>query len=386
MESQHYAGLGASSSKEGVHKSVGYKAGKSHFSELCSDVCGDPNYQSILHADGAGTKSIVAYLAYRESKDPSWFKGLAQDSLVMNLDDVACVGALESLTLCNTIGRNRFLVNDECISQLIEGYNSTTKQLAEFGIKIKLAGGETADMGDLVRTLVVDSSLFARVQKKSVINFDSVTEGDSIVGFASFGRCIYETDFNSGIGSNGFTLARHALISKAYSEKYPEILCPEIDSDKAYRGKYKLFDAPKPLKQNIARALLSPTRSYTPLIVELQRELKSNIHGLVHCTGGGQAKIINFSKGKRYTKNKLFAVPAIFQLIQESLQVPWPEMYTVFNMGHRLELICPEKYAKTAIQLASELKIEAQVIGFVDEIRGSKNELRIESPFGNFDY
>lgn len=380
-----YATLGASASKSGVHAAVGYKSGSPYFAEPLPDVCASEAHFSFLHSDGAGTKSIVAYLAFRESKDVRWFHNLAFDSLVMNLDDVACVGALESLALTNTIGRNRRLIPDEAIQAIVTGYRDIAKRLASYGIDVQLAGGETADLGDAVRTLIVDSSLFARVKKKKAISFDNVREGDVIIGLASFGKCAWEDEFNSGIGSNGLTLARHALIHNDYADTYPEIIDPGLDRSKAYRGQHKLFDAPKPLTQNIARALLSPTRSYAPLIKALLKEAESEIHGLVHCTGGGQAKIKNFGKGKRYIKNSFFPVPAVFAAIQESLNVPWEEMYSVFNMGHRLEVICSEKTAALVEKIAARLKIDAIKVGFVEEIRGSRNEVVLDTPFGSFE-
>ncbi|MBX7145138.1 MAG: phosphoribosylformylglycinamidine cyclo-ligase [Oligoflexia bacterium] len=380
-----YSALGASASKAGVHAAVGYKAGSSYFAEPLPDVCGNADYYSFLHSDGAGTKSIIGYLAYRESKDTSWFRNLAFDSLSMNLDDVACVGALTSLTLTNTIGRNRQLIPDQAIQEIVSGYRDAAKRMASYGIDISLAGGETADLGDIVRTLVVDSALFARVKRKHAVCFDRVCEGDVIIGLASFGKCAYESEFNSGIGSNGLTLARHALIHSSYAEKYPEILDPTIDASLAYRGKHKLFDAPKPLSQNIARALLSPTRSYAPFIAAALQELGTEVHGLVHCTGSGQTKIKNFGRGKRYIKNGFFPTPAIFEAIQASLNIPWEEMYSVFNMGHRLEVICPEKSAKVIEKLAARLKIDTIKVGFVEEIRGSRNEVVLDTPYGCFE-
>lgn len=385
-EAGSYAELGASSSKGGVHAAVGYKPGREHFAELFPDVCRDSRYYSLLHADGAGTKAIPAYIAFRETNDPSWFRSLAQDSLVMNLDDVACVGAFESLALCNTIGRNRKLVPDAAIEQIVGGYKETIATLAREGIDIELCGGETADLGDIVRTLIVDSSLFARVKKEQAVSFKNIQDGDFIIGLSSSGQCSYESAPNSGIGSNGLTLARHALISSDYAAKYPEILSPEIDAQKAYRGQWKFFDAPNPLEQNIARAILSPTRSYAPLIKRLLEECGSEIHGLVHCTGGGQTKIGHFGKGNRYLKTELFPVPPIFELIQKSLSVPWAEMFAVFNMGHRLEVICSEKTAASVRAIADYFKIESRRIGIVEQRGGSRNEVVIESKYGTFCY
>ncbi len=385
-EAGSYAALGASSSKAGVHAAVGYTPGREYFAELFPDVCRNPNYYSLLHADGAGTKAIVAYIAFKESSDPSWFRSLAQDSLVMNLDDVACVGAFDSLALCNTIGRNKRCVPDDAIEQIVAGYRDTIANLAREGVDIELCGGETADVGDIVRTLIVDSSLFARVKRDVAVSFNRIADGDVILGISSTGQCGYENSPNSGIGSNGLTLARHALIASEYAQKYPEILAPEIDPLKAYQGKWKLFDTPKPLTQNIARSLLSPTRSYAPFIKRLLEEAGVEIHGIVHCTGGGQTKIGHFGKGNRYIKTDLFPVPPIFELIQQSLSVPWAEMYAVFNMGHRLEIICNEKTASTARAIADYFKLESRRVGVVEHFGSGRNEVVIDGKFGTFHY
>lgn len=385
-ESEHYAGLGASSSKSGVHAAVGYQSGREHFAELLPDVCGNKQYYSLLHADGAGTKAVVAYLAYRETGNPSWFRSLAQDSLVMNLDDVACVGAFESLTLSNTIGRNRFLVSDACVEAIVQGYRDYADTLRKAGIEIDLAGGETADIGDLVRTVVVDSTILARVKKSSTISFVNVQAGDSIVALSGTGRTIYESEENSGIGSNGLTLARHALISQSYADKYPEIVDPHLPKDRSYRGVAQLFDTPAPLTMPIAKALLSPTRCYAPILKVILEQCGENIHGVCHCSGGGQTKIMNFGCAIRYIKDDLFAVPPIFELIQASLAVPWKEMYAVFNMGHRMEIICPENTFAAIESISKHFGVEARRIGRVEKASRQSNELVIASPFGEFKY
>lgn len=384
-ESKTYAELGVSSSKSGVLKAVGAGETSAFFCELREDAAGDPAYYSLLHADGAGTKSIPAYLAYRETGDVSWLAGLAQDSLVMNLDDTACVGAFESLMLSNTIGRNRLLVPDEAVAAIIRRYRETAELLAAHGVAIELCGGETADLGDVVRTLVVDSTLFARVRRDGAISADRIAAGDIIIGLSSSGQAAYEKTPNSGIGSNGLTLARHALISARYAERYPEICDPGLRKEDTYRGRHDLFEEPAGLGTSIAQALLAPTRSYAPVIKRLQAELPGGLHGVIHCTGGGQTKILRFGRGKHYVKDALFACPPIFRLIQEGMDVPWAEMYAVFNMGHRMEIVCAERDASTVIAAAAEYKIEARRIGYVEESAGG-NTLAIESEFGRFDY
>ncbi len=385
-ESSQYAQLGASSSKAGVHAAVGYKTGRDFFAEVLPDVSGDRSYYSLLHADGAGTKSIVAYLAFRETNNPSWFRSLAQDSLVMNLDDVACVGAFENLTLSNTIGRNRFLVGDNCVEAVVQGYREYAETLRRAGIEIELAGGETADMGDLVRTIVVDSTLFARVKRSQAVSFAAAQAGDVLIGFSNTGRATYESEDNSGIGSNGLTLARHALIAAEYAARYPEIVAPEVRQEQSYRGTTKLFDSPAPLTMSVAKALLSPTRCYAPLLKAVLQECGGEIHGICHCSGGGQTKINNFGKGLHYIKDNLFAVPAVFELIQASLSVPWREMYSVFNMGHRMELACPEGRFGSIEAIAKHFAIEAQIIGRIEHSGSAKNRLTIRSVLGEFQY
>ncbi len=395
-ESKIYAALGASSSKQGVHKALEASLGadpqgvtSSHeprfFAEVRPDVLGDPDYYSLLHADGAGTKSIVAYIAYQETHDPSWFKSLAIDSCIMNVDDVACVGAFEGMLLSNTIGRNRRLIPDECIEAVISGYREIVALLSTQGVPIVLAGGETADMGDLIRTLVLDSTLFARVKRTHAISTDAILPGDIIIGLSSTGTALYETEPNSSVGSNGFTLARHALIARKYSDKYPEILDPGIDPAIAYRGSHDLFSSPPPLSTSIAKSLLSPTRTYAPILKLLHQELGKDLHGAIHCSGGGQTKILRFGRNVHYVKDSLFECPPVFQLIQQSLSVPWREMYSVFNMGHRMEIILNEKHAPNVIAAAKGFGIEAKPIGHVQAGNGS-NSLTIKSPYGTFDY
>ena len=384
-ESAAYAALGASSAKGGVLKAVGEHSTSRYFATPIADPFGDPTQSFFLHADGAGTKSIVAYLLYRETGDIKWFRSLATDSLVMNLDDIACSGALSGLVLSNTIGRNRRLVPDEAISEIIAGYKECAATLNSFGIEITLSGGETADMGDLVRTLVVDSTLSARIPSDELVDTYRVEPGDAIVAFSNVGQVAWETAPNSGIGSNGLSLARNVLLSRYHVERYPEAGDPEIPHDVAYRGPYKASDFVAELGTSVGAALLSPTRSYAPLIKTALRELRTAIHSLIHCTGGGQVKIKRFGRGVRFEKTDLFPIPPLFDLIQRHGAIPWPEMYSVFNMGHRLEASLDPAASSAIIARAAQLGIAARIIGRVSST-GGENEVVIASPHGEFTY
>ena len=384
-ESSSYAAVGASSAKAGVLKAAGLEAEARYFAEPVTDFCGDPNYVSFLHADGAGTKSIIAYLAHREGAPASIFRGLAYDSLVMNLDDLACAGAFESLALSNTIGRNRSLISDDIIAELIAGYKECVQTLKSLGIEVALSGGETADAGDLIRTIVIDSCMHARAKRKDLIDSRRVSDGDVIVGLSSTGKASFETRENSGIGSNGLSLARHTLLSNHYLQKYSEIGDPNLSPQLAYRGPYKLSDTPTGLGMSIGEALLSPTRPYGPVIQRIQQKIGENLHAAVHCTGGGQSKIKRFGKEKAYLKDSLFEIPPIFKLIQEAANIPWNEMYAVFNMGHRIELVVPAIYSQDVVGIASDFGIAAQVIGRVTSKEGP-NEVILHSPHGVFHY
>jgi phosphoribosylformylglycinamidine cyclo-ligase len=382
-ESQLYSKLGASSSKKGIIAAVGAPQLAHYFCEPLSDAANDPEYYSFLHADGVGTKSITSYIAFRESDDPQYFRSLAQDSLVMNLDDLACVGAFEGLVLSNTIGRNPFRIPDAVVQEIVTGYQETCNRLAEQGITIRLAGGETADLADLVRTVVIDSTLFGRVAKNNIIRASGMQVGDVIVGLGSTGRTRYEIEENSGLGSNGFTMARHALISKKYVEKYPEISDSSALDATRYKGRYDLFDTPVGMTQTVAAALLSPTRSYAPLIAEIHRELRDDLHSVIHCSGGGQTKLLRFGSGFHFVKDNLFSTPAVCREIQAALNVPWQEMYAVFNMGHRMEVFVPESTADQVVSLAKQFDIEARVVGRVKDGKG-QTSLHILSENGEF--
>lgn len=384
-ESLLYASLGASSAKTGVLSAVGESFTARFFAQPSDDVLGDPNFVSFLHADGAGTKSIVAYLLYRETGDTSYFRSLAIDSLVMNLDDLACVGAMDGLLLSNTIGRNRTLVPDDVIKELIVGYQQCAERLEQYGIHLRLAGGETADVGDLVRTIIVDSTLSARIPRSQLIDTYRTTPGDSIVGFSSTGTSVFENVSNSGIGSNGLTLARNILLSRYHADTYPEVADPNIPGNVGYRGRFKVTDTTPLLPQSIGESLLSPTRPYAPLIKALLESHRNAIHALIHCTGGGQTKIKRFGSKVIYEKTDLFPVPPLFSLIQEEGGIPWEEMYAVFNMGHRLEACVDSTSVSEIIDHAKSFGIEARVIGRV--LRSSaENTVIIHSPNGTFSY
>ena len=383
-ESTAYSLVGASSSKAGVLAAVG-GASKKYFAEPVKDIAGDPNYVSFIHADGAGTKSIVNYLQYCESKNAKAFKGLAYDSMVMNVDDLACVGAFEGLLLSNTIGRNKNLIPDEAIGELVAGYRECRNKLEEMGITVDLGGGETADVGDVVRTLIVDSTLFARAKQSSLIDCSRMKAGDVIIGLSSTGQAKFEERPNSGIGSNGLSLARHTLIKHEYAERFPEILDPKINKEVAYRGPYALSDKPTGLGMTIGEAISSPTRTYAPIVKKVLGAIGTELHGAIHCTGGGQCKILKFGSDLKYIKDNLFDVPPIFKLIQEAGKVSWDEMYKVINMGHRMELILPKNHADFVIKTAQEFGIAAQQIGYVAS-GGDKNSLTISSTLGTFEF
>lgn len=386
-ESSFYAKTGASSSKAGVEGALARGDSANFFCDLSADVCGNPDYYSILHADGAGTKSLIAYLAYRETGDTKCFRALAQDSLVMNIDDLACVNAFESLMLSNTIGRNRRLIPDAAIGEIVSGYKDCAAQLNAQGLEIQLSGGETADLGDIVRTLVVDSSIFARVRKSRAAGFDTCRAGDIIIGLSSTGIAKGETQANSGVGSNGISLVRHALIGRSYLQKYPEIFDSISPEPQHYQGFDDIMTPRADLGDlSLAEAMLSPTRSYAPLLKKLYEMFFGAIHGAVHCTGGGQTKICKFAPGLAFIKDNLFPCPPLFRLIQKQISVPWNEMYAVFNMGHRMEIIIAPSIAKDVEVVAKEFGIEARQIGQVIKAPNDLAKLILRSPYGEFVY
>ena len=387
---ESYLSRGVSPTKDDVKKAVANQdkgAFPGAFCKLIDDLAGDPDYCTAIHADGAGTKSSVAYIAYRETGDLKWFRGIAQDSLVMNTDDLACVGAIEKLSLSNTIGRNAHRVDGKCIAAVIEGYNNIVGKLQNMGFDISMCGGETADVGDLVRTLIVDSTLVTRVAKKNVINAANIKPGHVIVGLASFGQATYEDSYNSGISSNGLTAARHMLLCKDYLKEYPESVSETIPEDKVYCGKFRLTDKLPNSEQTVAEAILSPTRTFLPVIRDVLDAYRSSISGIIHCTGGGQAKCRDFGKNIRIIKDNLFPFPPIFQAIYESGEIPMKEMYQVFNCGHRIEFYCEESAASGIMEISKKYNIDSRIVGRVEALpEGSENQVVIRSNGEEFIY
>ena len=396
-----YNERGVSSDKEDVHNAI-KKIDKGIFSNAFCKIIpdmfgGDENYCNIVHADGAGTKTALAYLYWKETGDLSVWKGVIQDSIVMNLDDMLCVGADSvPLLLSGTIGRNKHLIPGEVISEIINGTEEFLEKMRSLGIEMYSTGGETADLGDLVRTIVIDNTLSCRMLRKNVVKVN-IQPGDIIVGLASFGQATYESAYNAGMGSNGLTSARHDMFCKWYMEKFPEAFDPNTNPEVIYCGPYLISDT-IPSKyfmghsyaapENIGKLVLSPTRTYAPIIREVLDKLnRSMINGIIHCSGGGQTKVMHpeFVKNVHIIKDKLFALPPLFQMIQEESQTPWEEMYKVFNMGHRMELYIPtQKMADIIIEIASNFDVEAKIIGHVDECKGEK--LTIKSEYGKFIY
>ncbi|MBO4650814.1 MAG: hypothetical protein J5653_06445 [Clostridiales bacterium] len=380
---ESYLSRGVSPTKDDVKKAVANQdkgAFPGAFCKLIDDLGGDPDYCTAIHADGAGTKSSVAYIAYRETGDLKWFRGIAQDSLVMNTDDLACVGAIEKLSLSNTIGRNAHRVDGKCIAAVIEGYNDIVGKLQNMGFDLSMCGGETADVGDLVRTLIVDSTIVTRVARKNVINAANIKPGHVIVGLASFGQATYEDSYNSGISSNGLTAARHMLLCKDYLKEYPESVSETIPEDKVYCGKFRLTDKLPNSEQTVAEAILSPTRTFLPVIRDVLDAYRSSISGIIHCTGGGQAKCRDFGKNIRIIKDNLFDLPPIFQAIYESGEIPMKEMYQVFNCGHRIEFYCDESVAEGIMEIAKKYNIDSRIVGRVEALpEGSENQVVIRS-------
>lgn len=383
MSAQSYLSRGVSPTKDDVKKAVANQSkgvAPGAFCKLIEDVAGDDNYATAIHADGAGTKSSVAYLMYKETGNYDWFKGLAQDSLVMNTDDLACVGCTENLVLSNTIGRNAHLVDGKAIAKVIEGYDEVINKLANLGINIKMCGGETADVGDLVRTLIVDSTIVARIKREDIINAANIKPGHVIVALASSGQATYEDSYNSGISSNGLTAARHMLLSKYYLENYKESFSETVPEDKVYCGKYRLTDILPGTDVTVGAAILSPTRTFLPIIVPVIEKYKDQISGIIHCTGGGQAKCRDFGKNIRIVKDNLFELPPIFKAIYESGEIPMKEMYQVFNCGHRIEFYCDESVANGIIDIAKSYNVDAKIVGHVEALpEGSVNEVLIKA-------
>jgi len=384
---QRYMARGVSAAKEDVHaaiKNIDKGIFPQAFCKIIPDILGgDPEYCNIMHADGAGTKSSLAYAYWRETGDLSVWKGIAQDALIMNTDDLLCVGAVDNILVSSTIGRNKMLIPGEVISAIINGTDELMAELREMGIGIYGTGGETADVGDLVRTIIVDSTVTCRMKRSDVINNANIRPGDVIVGLASFGQATYEKEYNGGMGSNGLTSARHDVFSKYIAEKYPETYDKAVPEELVYSGKYKLTDMGA-AGANIGKLVLSPTRTYAPVVRRLLDELRPRIHGMVHCTGGAQTKVLHFvGENCRVIKDNMFSVPPLFRIIAEESGADWSEMYKVFNCGHRLEVYVSPEDAEKVIAISKSFNIDAQVIGHIEE--GPKS-LTIRSEFGAFNY
>lgn len=388
MSDQRYNQRGVSASKEDVHnaiKNIDKGIFPKAFCKIIPDILGgDPEYCNIMHADGAGTKSSLAYMYWRETNDISIWKGIAQDALIMNIDDLICVGATDNILLSSTIGRNKMLIPSEVISAIINGTNELCEELSRLGVNVFPVGGETADVGDLVRTIIVDSTVACRMKRSDVISNDNIQEGDVIIGLASYGQASYENEYNGGMGSNGLTSARHDVFAKYLAIKYPESYDSTIPEDLVYSGKMKLTDEIKDLNIDAGKLVLSPTRTYAPVIKKVLEELRHKIHGMVHCSGGAQTKVLHYVDKVKITKNNLFPTPPLFKLIQEQSNTDWKEMYKVFNMGHRMEIYIPTQYAQEVIEISKSFNIDAKIIGFVE--KSDKKELHIESEHGKFIY
>ncbi len=386
---ERYSQRGVSASKEDVHqaiKNIDKGLFPKAFCKIVEDYLGgDPAYCNIMHADGAGTKSSLAYIYWKETGDLSVWKGIAQDAIIMNIDDVACVGVLDNILYSSTIGRNKKLVPGEVIAAIINGAEEVLQMLRDSGINVLSTGGETADLGDLVRTIVVDSTITARARRSEIIDNANIQPGDVIVGLTSYGKASYEHEYNGGMGSNGLTSARHDVFDKLYAEKYPETYDPEIDRGLVYTGSFKVTDPAPGTSVDMGKLVLSPTRTYAPVLKKLFGEIKKEIHGLVHCSGGAQTKVMHFVENVHVIKDDLFEVPPLFKIIQEQSSTDWKEMYKVFNMGHRLEVYLPERHAQTVIDVAASFQIPAQVVGRVED-SPTGNKLTIDSPYGKFEY
>ncbi len=388
MSNQRYDMRGVSASKEDVHnaiKNIDKGLYPKAFCKIIPDVIGgDPEYCNIMHADGAGTKSSLAYIYWKETGDMSVWKGIAQDSLIMNIDDLLCVGATDNILLSSTIGRNKNLIPGEVIAAIINGTQELIDELKELGVNIVSTGGETADVGDLVRTIIVDSTVTCRMKRADVINNANIAGGDVIVALSSCGQATYEKSYNGGMGSNGLTSARHDVFAKYLAEKYPESFDPQVPDGLVYSGNVKLTDAVEGVSLDAGKLVLSPTRTYAPFVKRMLDEMRADIHGMVHCSGGAQTKIMHFVTNKHVIKDNLFPIPPLFKLIQEQSGTDWKEMYKVFNMGHRLEVYLRPEKAQRVIEIAKSFNIDAQIIGRVED--APANHLTIVSEKGTFEY
>lgn len=385
---ERYLQRGVSADKEDVHQAIS-KLDKGIFPQaFCKVVpdllAGDPEWCNIMHADGAGTKTSLAYLYWKETGDLSVWKGVAQDAVIMNTDDLLCVGATDNILLSSTIGRNKHNIPGEVVSSIIDGTEEVLQLLRDNGMNIVLTGGETADVGDLVRTVIVDSTVIARMRRSEVITTEKIKPGNVIVGLASFGQATYESSYNGGMGSNGLTSARHDVFYKEYAQKYPECFDPAVSGDLVFTGKYKVTDKADGVPVDMGKLVLSPTRTYAPVMMEVFRQHRSKIDGIIHCSGGAQTKVLHFLSQNHVVKNNLFGVPPLFRLIQEESGTDWSEMYKVFNMGHRMEIYTDQETAQAVIQIADSFNVEAQIVGEVHA--STEPKVTISGVNGVFEY
>lgn len=382
-----YSQRGVSSKKEDVHiaiKDLETGLFPNAFCKIVPDfLSGDEDYCTVMHADGAGTKSSLAYMYWKETGDYDVWKGIAHDALIMNVDDLLCVGATDTMLMSSTIGRNKLKIPGEVLVYILKGFDETIKELSKWGINICLTGGETADVGDLVRTIIVDSTVISRLKRQDVIDIQ-IRPGDVIVGLASYGKAVYEKAYNSGIGSNGLTSARHDLFVHYLADKYPESYDDLIPKSLVYTGKFQLTQQVPEFGTDMGRLLLSPTRTYAPVVKKVIDNYRQHIHGMIHCTGGGQTKVLKFINNVHVIKDNLFDIPPLFRMIRESSETDWEEMYETFNMGHRFEIYTNPEVAPDIIAIAKELGVEARVIGKVEEYSGRK--VTISGPHGVFIY
>ncbi|MBN2522378.1 MAG: phosphoribosylformylglycinamidine cyclo-ligase [Bacteroidales bacterium] len=382
-----YGQRGVSTQKEDVYKAIDdFDKGlfPNAFCKVLPDfLTGNPKYCTIMHADGAGTKSSLAYVYWRETLDLSVWKGIAQDAIVMNLDDLLCVGATSDILLSSTIGRNKLKIPGDIIMYILRGFDEFISHLSNYGVHIFLTGGETADIGDLVRTIVVDSTVTCRMKRTEIIE-NKIQAGDVIVGLSSYGQASYEYEYNSGIGSNGLTSARHDMFSNHIASKYPESYDDLIPSSLVYTGRYSLTEKINGLNIEAGKLVLSPTRTYAPIIIKVLHEIRPYINGMIHCSGGAQTKVMKYIKNLHVIKDNMFQVPPLFKVIQKQSGTDWKEMYEVFNMGHRFEIYLPEKYAQIIIDISKSYNVDAQILGRVENFNGKK--LTIKSEFGEFVY
>jgi len=388
MSDSRYMARGVSASKEDVHnaiKNIDKGLFPKAFCKIIPDILGgDPDWCNIMHADGAGTKSSLAYMYWKETGDISVWKGIAQDALIMNIDDLLCVGATNNILLSSTIGRNKNKIPGEVIAAIINGTDELCAELREMGIGIYPTGGETADVGDLVRTIIVDSTVTCRMKREDVISADNIQAGDVIVGLASFGKASYEKEYNGGMGSNGLTSARHDVFANYLAAKYPESFDQEVPAELVYSGSKQLTETTQGLGLDAGKLVLSPTRTYAPVIKRILDEHRSEVHGMIHCSGGAQTKVLHFVDGVHIIKDNMFPIPPLFKMIQEESKTEWQEMYKVFNMGHRMEIYVKPAIAESIIEISKSFNIDAQIVGKVEAFDGKK--LTIESEYGTFEY